>query len=92
MDSGNFIIYDNITLEKDTATHSSILSWRIPQTEEPGGLQSIGRQELDTTEATLHAGMHDNLNHCLLLFIKPLCFLLFLFPKEGPHYLSLFVY
>ena len=32
------------------ATHSSILTWRIPWTEEPGGLQSTGLQELDTTE------------------------------------------
>ena len=30
--------------EKDMATHSSILAWRIPWTEEPGGLQSIGSQ------------------------------------------------
>ena len=30
--------------------HSSILAWRIPWTEEPGGLQSMGSQELDTTE------------------------------------------
>ena len=29
-------------LEKDMATHSSILAWEIPQTEEPGGLQSMG--------------------------------------------------
>ena len=29
-------------LEKDTATHSSILAWRIPLTEEPDGLQSMG--------------------------------------------------
>ena len=29
-------------LEKKMATHSSILAWRIPWTEEPGGLQSIG--------------------------------------------------
>ena len=35
------------SLEKGMATHSSILSWRIPRTEEPGGLQSMGfsRQE-----------------------------------------------
>ena len=32
------------------ATHSSILAWRIPWTEEPGGLQSLGSQESDTTE------------------------------------------
>ena len=29
-------------LEKETATHSSTLAWRIPWTEEPGGLQSMG--------------------------------------------------
>ena len=31
-------------LEKETATHSSMLAWRIPWTEEPGGLQSTGSQ------------------------------------------------
>ena len=31
-------------LEKDMATHSSVLAWRIPWTEEPGGLQSMGLQ------------------------------------------------
>ena len=37
-------------LEEGTATHSSILAWRIPWTEEPGKLQSWGCKELDTTE------------------------------------------
>ena len=37
-------------LEKEMATHSSILAWRIPGTEEPGGLLSMGLQESDTTE------------------------------------------
>ena len=37
-------------LEKEVATHSSILAWRIPWTEEPGRLQSTSRKELDTTE------------------------------------------
>ena len=37
------------SLEKETATHSSILAWRIPWTEGPGGLQCIGSQK-DTTE------------------------------------------
>ena len=32
------------------ATHSSTLAWKIPWTEEPGGLQSMGSLELDTTE------------------------------------------
>ena len=36
--------------EKDMATHSSILAWRIPWTEEPGGLQLIGLQKSDITE------------------------------------------
>ena len=31
-------------LEKEMATHSSTLAWRIPRTEEPGGLQSMGLQ------------------------------------------------
>ena len=38
-------------LEEDMATHSSILAWRIPWTEEPGGLQSTGHKESDSTEA-----------------------------------------
>ena len=33
-------------LEKEMATHSSILCWRIPWTEEPGGLQSMGPQRV----------------------------------------------
>ena len=33
-------------LEKGTATHSSILAWRIPWREEPGGVQSIGSQRV----------------------------------------------
>ena len=37
-------------LEKEMAAHSSILAWRIPWTEEPGGLQSMGYRESDTTE------------------------------------------
>ena len=32
------------------ATHSSIVAWRIPGTEEPGGLQSVGHKESNTTE------------------------------------------
>ena len=35
--------------EKEMATHSSILAWRIPWTEEPGRLQSMVSQELDMT-------------------------------------------
>ena len=34
-------------LEKEMATHSSVLAWRIPWTEEPGGLQSMGSQRVE---------------------------------------------
>ena len=34
-------------LEEEMATHSSILAWRIPWTEEPGGLQSMGFQRVE---------------------------------------------
>ena len=37
-------------LEEKMATHSSILAWRVPWTEEPGSLESMGLQESDTTE------------------------------------------
>ena len=37
-------------LEKEMATHSSVLAWRIPGTGEPCGLQSMGRVDSDTTE------------------------------------------
>ena len=39
-------------LEEGMVTHSSILTWEIPWTEASGGLQSMGWQRLDTTEAT----------------------------------------
>ena len=44
-------------LEKEMATHSNIFAWRIPWTEEPGGLQSTGHKESDTTE-WLHFHFH----------------------------------
>jgi len=48
-------------LEKGMATYSSVLAWRIPWIEEPGGLKSMGHKELDTTEyltLSLHC-LHD---------------------------------
>ena len=38
--------------EEGMATHSSILAWRSPWTEEPGGLQSLGLHRVGMTEAT----------------------------------------
>ena len=46
-------------LEKKMATHSSILAWKIPWTEKPGRLQSMGSQESDTTEWLFHSHFHD---------------------------------
>ena len=42
------------SLEKEMATHSSVLAWRIPWTEEPGGLQSMEPQRVDTTKWLTH--------------------------------------
>ena len=39
-------------LEKEMATHTSILSWEIPWTEEPGGLQTVGSQRVRCDLAT----------------------------------------
>ena len=42
-------------MEKEVATHSSILAWKIPWTEEPGGLYSpLGHKELDMTAWVTH--------------------------------------
>ena len=46
-------------LKEEMATHSSILAWKIPWTEEPGGLQSMGHQESDMTELLTHT-VHKN--------------------------------
>ena len=45
-------------LEEDMATHSSVLAWRIPWTEEPAGLQPGGHSESDTTERPSGAHTH----------------------------------
>ena len=39
---------EQIPLERETATHSNILAWKIPWTEELGGLSSMGSQKSDT--------------------------------------------
>ena len=45
-------------LEEEMATHSNILAWEIPWTEEPGGLQSVGSQRVDMTQRV------NNSNEC----------------------------
>ena len=46
------------SLEKDMATHSSILAWRAPWTEEPGGLLSMGSHRVGHNRSDLAAGAH----------------------------------
>ena len=51
-----------LTLEKEVATHSSILAWKIPWTEKPGGLRSMGSQSWTWLSTVLH-----------FLCLTPLC-------------------
>ena len=48
----NWVCFLEDPLEKGMETHSSILAWRIPWTEEPGGCSPVGCKELDTTKVT----------------------------------------
>ena len=48
-------LYQEDPLEEGLAAHSSILAWRIPWTNEPGGPWSFGSPESDMTETTWHA-------------------------------------
>ena len=50
-------LYREDPLEKEMANHFSILAQRVPWTEEPGGLPSMGSQESDTTEVNEHGFM-----------------------------------
>ena len=45
-------------LEKEMETHSSIIAWKIPWTEEPGRLQSTGLQRVDMIEQRNFASLH----------------------------------
>ena len=69
-----FLDWEN-RLEKEMATHSSMLAWGIPWTEEPGRLQSVGSQE---SETTLRLNHHHNLLE-LSGFFSPLSLLPFFF-------------
>ena len=51
-------------LEEEMATHSSILAWRIPWTEEPGKLQVHGVAELDTTERLTFSLHYEVITNC----------------------------
>ena len=51
------------SLEKEMATHSSILAWEIPWTEEPGSLQSTESQRSDKTSNWVHACINNNVTN-----------------------------
>ena len=59
-------------LEKEVATHSSTLAWKIPWTEEPGRLQSMGSQRVGHNWATSHTHTHthpSDQNHPMALIL-----------------------
>ena len=80
------------------ATHSSILAWRIPWTEQPGGLSPWGGKELDMSEVTWHAlaepqtfiflptacSRHSRLFSIMLLKILPVS-THYPIPRPSPH-------
>ena len=53
-------------LEKGTVTHSSILAWRVPWTEEPGGLESMGLQKVADTTAQVKTDQR----YCMLIMLN----------------------
>ena len=58
-------------LEKGMTTHCSILTWRIPWTEKPGGLQLMGSQRDRHDRVTEHSTVMSSRNLCAFLFILP---------------------
>ena len=56
-------------LEKDVATHSSILTWRIPWTEEPVGCSPWGHKEMNVTEGLTHTGASYKWNHAVFVLL-----------------------
>ena len=63
------------------ATHSSVLAWRIPWTEEPGGLQSTGSQRVGQDWAATHLHLAKGLQFQLLIPCCPLLLLPSIFPS-----------
>ena len=69
----------SVWLEKGTATHSSVLAWRFPWTEEPGGLQSMGLQRIGHDWVTftftscvmiiVFMGLHERKKLCITTYL-----------------------
>ena len=53
----HFLSWEN-PLEEEMATHSNVLDWKIPWTEEPGGLQSMGSQSRTGLSTHTHRNKH----------------------------------
>ena len=74
-------------LEEEMATHSNMLAWAIPWTEEPGGLQSMGSQksrtQLSTQTHWCHTAVHflADISEISLIVTLVLATLCLLFPK-----------
>ena len=69
----NIFIADRLASEMAMAPHSSTLDWKIPWTEEPGRLQSMGLYELDRTERLhfhFHAWEEEMATHSNILALK----------------------
>ena len=64
------VLGSGITLEKEMATHSSTLAWRIPGTEEPGRLQSMGSQRVGHDCATNFLSLLNNTKFLLNIYNK----------------------
>ena len=60
-------------LEEELETHSSILAWRIPRAEEPGGLQSVGSQRVGQGRAWAHTHVWDQVGFADVFRVSGLC-------------------
>ena len=72
------------SLEKEVATHSSILVWRTPRTEKPGGLQSMGSQRVGQTEWLKNKKMERQRYRVIgrLSDVKMLVLIMAMFPRD----------
>ena len=73
-DSSSIPIWD-IPLEEEMATHSRILAWRIPWTEGPGGLQSMGSQRVGHGRVTEHTSSALRKGRCYAMLFDTILFI-----------------
>ena len=78
-------------LEEEMETHSSILAWEIPWTENPGGLQFMGSQESDTTKHVC-GNSSGSLSYYSIRFLNLTCHYLKYSQDLKPPYLLVFMF